>query len=82
MTVKDSDFNYEVTKYWNSFQQKEDLMSYANKMKNRIIELLKKTNRKGMENLIEYMEVLLWLNIFYVPIVDMIWSDLNILLIL
>ena len=25
-------------------------------MKNRIIELLKKTNRKGMENLIEYME--------------------------
>lgn len=26
-------------------------------MKNRIIELLKKTNRKGMENLIEYMEV-------------------------
>ena len=37
VTVKDSDFNYEVTKYWNSFQQKEDLMSYANKMKNRII---------------------------------------------
>ena len=26
-------------------------------MKNRIIELLKSTNRKGMENLIEYMEV-------------------------
>lgn len=37
VTVKDSDFNFEVTKYWNSFQHKDDLMSYANKMKNRII---------------------------------------------
>ena len=32
-TEKDSDHNYEVTKYWNTVQNKDDLMSYSNKMK-------------------------------------------------
>ena len=32
-TEKDSDHNYEVTKFWNTVQNKKDLMSYSNKMK-------------------------------------------------
>lgn len=32
-TEKDSDHNYEVTKFWNTVQNKKDLMSYFNKMK-------------------------------------------------
>ena len=35
-TEKDSDHNYEVTKYWNSVQNKDDLMSYSEKMKYRV----------------------------------------------
>ncbi len=32
-TKKDSDFNYEVTKFWNVSQGKSNLMSYSSKMK-------------------------------------------------
>ena len=32
-TEKDKDHDYMVTKYWNSQQNKNDLMSYSNKMK-------------------------------------------------
>jgi len=32
-TEKDSDHNYEVTRYWNKAQNKKDLMSYSRKMK-------------------------------------------------
>lgn len=35
-TEKDSDHNYEVTKFWNTVQNKKDLMSYSNKMKYRV----------------------------------------------
>ena len=32
-TNLDKDYSYEVTKFWNSVQQKDDLLSYSNKMK-------------------------------------------------
>lgn len=35
-TVKDSEHNYEVTKYWNQAQGKKDLMSYHKKMKHHV----------------------------------------------
>jgi len=35
-TKKDKDFSFEVTKFWNESQNKEDLMSYSKKMKNKI----------------------------------------------
>lgn len=35
-TEKDSLFNFEVTKFWNTLQNKENLMSYSSKMKNNI----------------------------------------------
>ena len=35
-TEKDIDYNYEVTKFWNSIQKKADLMSYHKKMKNNV----------------------------------------------
>lgn len=35
-TEKDKDHDFEVTKYWNTAQKKDDLMSYSNKMKNNI----------------------------------------------
>lgn len=35
-TEKDSLHDYEVTRYWNTAQNKENLMSYATRMKNRI----------------------------------------------
>jgi len=35
-TVKDKDREYEVTKYWNNAQNKENVMSYSNKMKNSV----------------------------------------------
>lgn len=36
-TFKDSSFDFEVTKYWNTVQNKEDLLSYSKKMKNKVI---------------------------------------------
>ncbi|MDD2636921.1 MAG: hypothetical protein PHW82_15620 [Bacteroidales bacterium] len=35
-TFKDSDFNYEVTNFWNSVLEKKDKMSYSKRMKNKI----------------------------------------------
>lgn len=35
-TEKDSNHNYEVTKFWNKKQNKKDLMSYGRKMKNSV----------------------------------------------
>jgi len=35
-TVKDSECGYTVTEYWNRVQNKENLMSYAKRMKNRV----------------------------------------------
>jgi len=35
-TKKDKDYSFEVTKFWNESQNKEDLMSYSAKMKNNI----------------------------------------------
>ena len=32
-TEKDSEHGFKVTKYWNGMQNKENLMSYSNKMK-------------------------------------------------
>ena len=59
LTVKDSDFNYEVTKYWNSLQKKDDLHSYESKMKNRII-LLKSyildINANNFNKLIQFKQ--------------------------
>ena len=59
LTVKDSDFNYEVTKYWNSLQKKDDLHSYEAKMKNRII-LLKSyildINANNFNKLIQFKQ--------------------------
>ena len=59
LTVKDSDFNYEVTKYWNSLQEKDDLHSYEAKMKNRII-LLKSyildINANNFNKLIQFKQ--------------------------
>jgi hypothetical protein len=36
LTEKDSEFNYEVTNYWNKAQNKTDLFSYSKKMKNNV----------------------------------------------
>lgn len=36
-TIKDSECDYEVTKFWNKMQKKSNLMSYAKRMKNTII---------------------------------------------
>lgn len=36
-TEKDDKYDFEVTKFWNSTQKKQDLMSYHKKMKNNII---------------------------------------------
>ena len=36
-TEKDSENNFEVTKFWNEQQKKSDLMSYSIKMKNNIL---------------------------------------------
>ena len=36
-TFKDSSYDFEVTKYWNTVQNKEDLLSYSKKMKNKVI---------------------------------------------
>lgn len=36
-TFKDSNFDFEVTKYWNKVQNKEDLLSYSKKMKNKVL---------------------------------------------
>lgn len=35
-TEKDYLYDYEVTKFWNTAQNKDDLMSYSSKMKNRV----------------------------------------------
>lgn len=35
-TYKDKDFNNKVTIYWNTLQNKEDTLSYANRMKNSV----------------------------------------------
>lgn len=54
-TEKDKDHNYVVTKYWNNSQNKEDVMSYSNKMKysvkikNYYILELNKYNKKYIE---------------------------------
>lgn len=36
-TFKDSQFDYEVTKYWNNIQSKENPMSYSTRMKHHIV---------------------------------------------
>ena len=36
-TFKDSNYDFEVTKYWNTVQKKEDLLSYSKKMKNKVV---------------------------------------------
>jgi hypothetical protein len=36
-TIKDSECNYEVTKFWNRMQKKNNLMSYSKRMKNTIV---------------------------------------------
>lgn len=36
-TYKDSEYEYEVTRFWNTVLKKEDLMSYSLKMKNNIV---------------------------------------------
>lgn len=35
-TEKDKEYDYEVTKYWNSAQNKDDLLSYHKRMKNNV----------------------------------------------
>jgi hypothetical protein len=35
-TFRDSDYEFEVSVFWNTVQKKEDLMSYSQKMKNKI----------------------------------------------
>ncbi len=35
-TTKDSEYNYEVTQFWNKKQSKRNLMSYSKRMKNRV----------------------------------------------
>lgn len=36
-TFKDFDYDFEVTKYWNVVQNKENLLSYSKKMKNKVV---------------------------------------------
>ena len=36
-TEKDSEYDYEVTKFWNTKQQKSDLLSYHKRMKNNVM---------------------------------------------
>lgn len=36
-TEKDSDYDFEVTKYWNKVQNKENILSYSKRMKNSVV---------------------------------------------
>lgn len=36
-TYKDSNYDFEVTKFWNTVQKKDNILSYSKKMKNRVV---------------------------------------------